>query len=287
MLIGAHESIAGGVHKAWERAFTDHCEALQIFVRTSRAWSAPALTEDVVVLWQAARKAASRKVRAVVAHGSYLVNLGTDDDELRRNSIATMLEELERCERLGIPSLIFHPGSHLGAGEDVGLKRIAARLDECLEATAGWSVKPTLENTAGQGTNLGYRFEHLRQILDQVREPDRVGVCFDTQHAFASGIDLSTEDGWESCWQRFDEIVGLDKLTSFHVNDSDKPLGSRVDRHANIGKGLIGEAAFARLMNDPRFAEVPGFLETPAERGPKPYAKEIRRMKRLRSKVGA
>jgi deoxyribonuclease-4 len=282
MLIGAHESIAGGVHKAWDRAFSDHCEALQVFVRTSRAWKAPPLTDESVRKWEASRKQARKKVRAVAAHGSYLVNFGTGDGELRRKSVATMLEELERCERLQIPSLIFHPGSHLGAGEDEGIKRIAARLDECLRATRGWQVRPTLENTAGQGTNLGYRFEHLRQILDQVSEPERVGVCFDTQHAFASGIDLTTQGGWDACWQRFDEVIGLDKLTSFHVNDSDKPLGSRVDRHANIGKGLIGTDTFARLMNDPRFDHLPGFLETPAERGPRPYGEEIRRMKLLR-----
>ncbi|MCP4870135.1 MAG: deoxyribonuclease IV [Proteobacteria bacterium] len=280
----AHESIAGGVHKAWTRAFDDHCEALQVFVRTSRAWAAPPLTDEIVAKWEESRHAARRKVKAVVAHGSYLVNLGTADEELRKKSMTTMLEELERCERLQIPSLIFHPGSHLGDGEDVGIKRIAERLSQCLEATDGYQVQPTLENTAGQGTNIGYRFDHLRQILDQVSEPERVGVCFDTQHAFASGIDISTESGWEACWQEFDEVVGLDKLTSFHVNDSDKPLGSRVDRHANIGKGLIGTDAFARLMTDPRFADVPGFLETPAERGKKPYSKEIRRMKRLRVK---
>ncbi len=284
MLIGAHESIAGGVHRAWDRAFADHCEALQVFVRTSRAWAAPPLTDEAVGLWEASRKAARKKVKAVVAHGSYLVNLGTNDAELERKSMATMLEELERCERLEIPALIFHPGSHLGDGEEAGIARIAARLDDCLKATAGYDVQPTLENTAGQGTNLGYRFEHLRAILDRVSEPERVGVCFDTQHAFASGLDISTEDGWEACWERFDEVVGLEKLTSFHVNDSDKPLGSRVDRHANIGAGQIGKAAFARLMNDERFSDVPGFLETPAERGKRPYAKEIRRMKLLRRK---
>jgi len=284
VLIGAHESIAGGVHKAWERAFADHCESLQVFVRTSRAWKAPPLTDEIVAAWAASRHAARRKVKAVVAHGSYLVNLGTADADLLDKSRATMLEELERCERLQIPALIFHPGSHRGDGEEEGVRRIAAALDGVLEATAGWRVKPTLENTAGQGTNVGYRFEHLRAILDRVSEPERVGVCFDTQHAFASGIDLRTEQGYEQCWADFDEQVGLDRLLAFHLNDSDRPLGSRVDRHANIGAGELGKGVFARLVNDPRFDNVPGCLETPADRGKKPYAREVRRLKLLREK---
>lgn len=283
MLIGAHESIAGGVHKAWGRARTDQCEALQVFVRNSRAWNAKPLDEETVSAWSGARAAVRHKVKAVVAHGSYLVNLSTADPGLADKSSRTMLEELERCERLGIPSLIFHPGSHLGDGDNVGIARIAAALDALLEATAGWRVQPTLENTAGQGTNIGWRFEHLAQILDSVSAPERVGVCFDTQHAFASGIDLRTDEGYEACWRRFDELVGLDKLVAFHLNDSDRPLGSRVDRHANIGQGEIGRELFGKLTADPRFADVPGFLETPADRGPKPYAREVRRLKLLRT----
>lgn len=285
MLIGAHESIAGGVHKAWERAFADHCEALQVFVRTSRAWNAPELTDQGVAAWQTARAAARRKVKAVVAHGSYLVNLATSSEELLDKSMGAMLDELERCERLGIESLIFHPGSHLGDGEEEGVRRIAAALDRVLRATAGWTVRPTLENTAGQGSNIGYRFEHLRAILDRVSEPERVGICFDTQHAFAAGIDLRSEEGYEACWTSFDEQIGLSRLHAFHLNDSDRLLGSRVDRHANIGKGELGLEVFRRLVNDPRFADVPGLLETPADRGNKPYSREVGRLKRLRAKA--
>ena len=284
MLIGAHESVAGGVSRAWSRAVDDGCEAVQVWVRSSRAWKSKPLARDEVDAWHAARAKAG-SVRAVVAHSSYLVNLATGDDALLARSLETMTDELERCEALGIGALVFHPGAHRGDGEEVGIGRVAAGLDELIRRTAGFSVKPCLENTAGQGTNLGWRFEHLAGILDRVAVPERVGVCFDTQHAFAAGHDLASADGWTEVWQRFDDRVGLHKLAAMHLNDSKTALGSRKDRHELIGEGELGLEPFRRLVNDPRFEHVPGLLETPAKEKVLPYRGEIALLKGLRAEA--
>lgn len=281
MLIGAHESVAGGVHRAWSRALDDGCEAMQVWVRSSRAWRSPPLREETVRAWSAARREAGQ-VRAVVAHSSYLVNPATADPELRRKSLDTLTDELERCERLEIPSLVMHPGSRGGANDDEGLDRIAATLDELHQRTAGFTTRICLENIAGQGTGLGWCWPHLAGILERATEPERLAVCLDTQHAFAAGHDLRDVEGQGAALRAFDAAIGLGRIAVMHLNDSKTGLGSRVDRHARIGEGELGTHAFALLVNDPRLAGIPGLLETPATEKVKPYAVEIALLKGLR-----
>jgi deoxyribonuclease-4 len=201
----------------------------------------------------------------VVAHDSYLINLASPKDPLWERSIAAFLDEMERCERLGLSHLVTHPGAHTGAGETWGIERIAAALKRILEKTDSYSVRIALETTAGQGSSLGHRFEHLRDILAQCGQPDRIVVCMDTCHVFAAGYDIRTEEGYAGVMEQFHDVVGLDKLEVFHFNDSKRPLGSRVDRHDHIGKGHIGKEGFRWFMNDPRLAHVPKLLETPKE----------------------
>jgi deoxyribonuclease-4 len=281
MLIGAHESVAGGVDRAWGRAVEDGCEAMQVWVRSSRAWKSPPLKEETVRAWNAARREA-RGVRLAVAHSSYLINPGTANPELRDKSLATLTDELERCERLGINSLVLHPGSHGGDGEEVGLDRVAATLDELHRRLPGITARICLENTAGQGTGLGWRWSHFAGLLDRVAAPERLGVCVDTQHAFASGHDLRSDEGWRATWAAVDEAVGLERVNVIHLNDSRTALGSRVDRHALIGEGELGVGVFERLVNDARFEATPGLLETPAKDKVKPYAVEIAMLQGLR-----
>lgn len=287
MLIGSHESVAGGFAKSLVRGEADGCEAIQVFAGANRSWKNKPLDPDDVAAFRAGLADGVRSgagVRSVIAHGSYLVNLAAPDEAIRAKGMACFREELDRCEELGIPWLVFHPGSPLTEPKEWGLATIAAGLDELLRASAGYSVGPAIENTAGQGAHVGSDFADLRVILDGVRAPERVGICFDTQHAFAAGWDLRTEEGYEQCFADVDEAVGLDRLVAFHLNDSKRDLGERVDRHENIGKGFLGEAPFARLVNDPRFAALPGVAETPADKANKkqPYAAEVRRLKSLR-----
>jgi deoxyribonuclease-4 len=199
----------------------------------------------------------------VIAHDSYLLNLGSPDGALRKRSIAAFIDELERCEILGVSNLVAHPGSHVGAGEDEGIKTIARSLDEVHTACPGYKVKVTLEITAGQGSNLGYRFEQIARMIDATKESDRLRVCFDTEHAFAAGYDIRTREGYERTFTEFDEQIGLGHLAAFHLNDSKKEFNSRVDRHEHIGKGHIGVEAFRLLLNDKRFWGLPMCLETP------------------------
>ena len=260
-LLGAHMSIAGGVHNALHAGDNIGCEAIQIFTKSSRQWAATPLTRDDVRAFKDAQTASS--IHAVVAHDSYLLNLGTPDRELRQKSIAAFVDELERCEVLGIPSLIAHPGAHTGAGERMGLRTIARSLDTVHRRCPNFKVKVALEITAGQGTNLGYRFEHIRKIIDDTKESDRLRVCFDTQHAFAAGYDIRTREGYEKTFTEFDQIIGVKLLAAFHLNDSKKELACRVDRHEIIGKGHIDVEPFRFLMNDKRFFGLPMCLETP------------------------
>jgi len=281
VLIGAHESVAGGVDRAWPRAVDDGCEAMQVWVRSSRAWASKPLEEETVQAWQTARRAAP-SVRAVVAHSSYLVNPGTADPELRDKTLATLTDELERCERLGIPSLVMHPGSAGGAAEAEGLDRIAAVLDDLHARLPGVAARICLENIAGQGTGLGWRWTQLAGILERVAQPERLGICLDTQHAFAAGHDLRTPAGQDEVLSAFDDAIGLERIAVVHLNDSKTQLGSRVDRHARIGEGELGVEAFGALVDDPRLAGVPALLETPATEKVRPYASEIALLKSLR-----
>lgn len=258
---GAHMSIAGGAHAAFRRAVEVGCDCFQVFVKNQRQWSAPVLTVEAVRLWEAARSRTG--LGPVVAHATYLINLASPDRALWRRSIHSYTDELRRCERLGIVGLVVHPGSHNGRGEGWGIRRIAAALNVIHARTEGSRTRTVLETTAGQGTGIGWRFEHLAGIISQTDAPHRIAVCVDTCHLFAAGYDLTTDAGYAETFQAFDRIIGLDRLLCFHMNDSKKPLGSRVDRHEHIDKGRLGRSAFRRLVNDPRFLGRPMILETP------------------------
>jgi len=259
LLIGAHMSIAGGAHLAFARGEETGCAAIQVFTKNASQWRGKPIAEEEAAAFRAAWKASP--IGPVIAHDSYLINLAATDEAMWRKSIAAFLDEMQRCALLGIPELVMHPGAHLGAGEEAGLQRLAAAFRQIF-AEAPPEVAVLLENTAGQGTCLGYRFEHLAEILERVPE-GRFGVCFDTCHAYAAGYDLATAEGFAAVMAEFDRRIGLERLCAFHLNDCKKGLGSRVDRHEHIGQGAIGEAGFAALMRDGRFAAVPKILETP------------------------
>ena len=260
-LLGAHMSIAEGVDKALLEGKKVDCDVIQIFTRSSRQWLAEPYSEEEVRNFR--KNQAETGIVTVIAHDSYLFNLGSPDTRLRKRSIRAFVDEMERCETLSIPYLIAHPGAHMGVGEEDGIKTIARSLDEIHAGCPGYKVRIALEITAGQGTSLGYRFEQIRDIIDATRESDRLRVCFDTEHAFAAGYDICTREGYEGTFFEFDEIIGLDLLAAFHLNDSKKEFHSRVDRHEHIGKGHIGLEAFRLLMNDLRFWGIPMCLETP------------------------
>jgi deoxyribonuclease IV len=263
-LLGAHMSIAGGVSEALIRGGHSGCECIQIFTKSSRQWASKPYAPQEVEAFKTAQAATG--ISIVVAHDSYLINLGAPDENLRKRSVAGFIDELERCELLGIPYLVAHPGAHVGAGEEAGIKTIARSIDEAHKACPGLNVKMALEITAGQGSNLGYKFEQMRSIFDAVKHNERLRLCFDTEHAFAAGYDLRTDEGYERTFAELDEFIGLERLAAFHINDSAKPFHSRVDRHEHIGKGHLGLEAFRHLLNDPRFAGLPMCLET--EPGP-------------------
>ena len=260
-LLGAHMSIAGGVGNAFLQGKKVACDAIQIFTKSSRQWASKPYSKEEIEQFHLNRKETG--IGAVIAHDSYLLNIGSPDAALRARSIAAFIDELERCEMLGVTNLVAHPGAHVGAGELDGIKTIAKSLDEVHKACPGYGVKVTLEITAGQGSNLGYRFEQIGNMIDATKESDRLRVCFDTEHAFAAGYDIRTRDGYERTFSEFDEVIGIELLAAFHLNDSKKEFNSRVDRHEHIGKGFIGIEAFRMLVNDPRFWGLPMCLETP------------------------
>lgn len=254
-------SIAGGVHTAVERALRAGCTTLQMFVKNNNQWNGKPITEEEAETYKAALSEA--RIGPVVVHDSYLINLCAVDDGILQRSRAALKDELDRCELLGVEYLNLHPGSHMGRGEEEGIARIAESLNVVHDQTRGYRVRSVLETTAGQGSAIGYRFEHLRSIIDAVESKERMAVCVDTCHIFAAGYDISNEQGYEETFRDFDAIIGLDRLVAFHVNDSKKGLASRVDRHEHLGKGTIGLNGFRYLMNDDRFRSVPKILETP------------------------
>ncbi|HUX75939.1 MAG TPA: deoxyribonuclease IV [Anaerolineae bacterium] len=259
--LGAHESIAGGLHRAFDRARSVGCDAVQIFVKSNRAWAVKPLTDEDVARFRA--KAEETGIQPVVGHASYLLNPGTPDETLWARSRDTLIVELERCEALGVPYLVLHPGSHVGAGEEVGLALVAQALGQVHAATPGFRTQILLETTAGQGTNLGYCFEHLAWLMDHAPEGGRLGVCLDTCHAFAAGYELRTPAGYTATMEAFDRTIGLEQLKAIHLNDCKGDLGSRKDRHEHIGQGCISLDGFRHVVNDPRLAGLPGLLETP------------------------
>jgi deoxyribonuclease-4 len=261
LLVGAHMSVAGGVHRAFERGESIGCTAMQIFVRNARQWDARPLPPEQVVLFAKERRRTG--IDRIVSHGSYLVNLASRDDALRRKSIAAVVEELERSELLELEGLVLHPGADDGGGEDDGLRRIAEGVDEVSRRTRGFRCRILLETAAGQGASLGWRFEQLARIRGAVKEPERVGWCLDTCHVFAAGYDLRTARAVRDTLDEFDRVCGADGLGAVHLNDSLVRLGSRRDRHAHIGEGAIGRAGFRALLRDARVRRVPVVLETP------------------------
>ncbi|HKY33240.1 MAG TPA: deoxyribonuclease IV [Candidatus Polarisedimenticolia bacterium] len=259
--IGAHASIAGGIDRAVERGAAAGCDVLQIFTKNSNQWRARPLGAGEIARFRELQSKTG--IAPVIAHDSYLINLASPDPTLHARSCQAFGEELDRCEALGIPALVAHPGAHMGAGEEAALARIAASLDALLAARPGHAVRVLLETTAGQGSCVGHRFEHLGSIMDRMVHGRRVGVCLDTCHVFAAGCDLRSEKGYHRTMAELDRAVGLGRVEAFHLNDSKKGLGSRVDRHEHIGQGALGVEAFRWLMNDPRFDGVPMVLETP------------------------
>jgi deoxyribonuclease IV len=277
-LLGAHVSTSGGVDKAPGNGKSLGCEAIQVFTRNQMQWRARALSAVEAVGFGEGIKECG--IQATVSHDSYLINLGSHEPVTLQKSLEAFADEIERCEQLGIPFLVFHPGSHVGVGEVAGLQRIIDSLNAVLGQRPKYKTQVLLENTAGQGSNLGYRFEHLAEILGKTQYPDRMGVCLDTCHLFASGYDLRTRSSYEATFDRFDAIVGLGRVRVFHLNDSKKSLGSRVDRHENIGKGELGLEPFRFLLNDPRFAALPMLLETPG--GDEAYRKDLKTLRSLK-----
>ncbi len=276
-LLGAHESVAGGLHLAFERILKVGGESLQIFSRNQRQWTPPPLRDEEVDLFKAAREKAGDMI--VASHGSYLVNLAANKKEVLEKSVVNFSLELERCGRLGIPYVVLHPGSHGGDGVEAGLERFVRGLDRAIDR-GGQQVMVLAETTAGQGTSLGAGFEELAYILGNTRYPELVGVCVDTCHIFAAGYELRTAEGYAATMASLEEQIGLGKVKLFHVNDSKKPLGSRVDRHEHIGKGEIGLDGFRHLMRDARFAHLPMTLETPKGES---LAEDVKNLAVLRS----
>lgn len=260
--IGAHVSAAGGVANAPIRAHEIGATGFALFTKNQRQWTAKPLTEEDIIGFKQACKTYNYPMEAVMPHDSYLINLGHPEKAGLKKSKNAFLDELQRCEQLGIQKLNFHPGSHLKKiSEKECIKVIADSINEALDQTS--FVKAVIENTAGQGTNMGYRFEHLAEMIERVDQKERVGVCIDTAHAFAAGYDVSTTDGFEDTFHQFEQIVGFNKLMGMHLNDSKKALGSKVDRHESLGDGLIGWTPFKMIMKDSRFDGIPLILETP------------------------
>ncbi len=261
MLFGAHESIAGGVHKAIERGKAATCDVIQIFNKSNSQWRAVPLKPDDVERYF--RLQEELAVRVATSHTSYLINIASPDSALNQKSYNSLREEMGRCNLLRIPNLVLHPGSHVGSGEEVGLNRAAENLNRLFDGLTDNRCTLLLETTAGQGSNLGYKFEHLAFLIDRVDDKEHIGVCMDTCHIFAAGYPLADPGEYRETMKQFDEIVGLDRLRIIHMNDSKMPLGSGRDRHEHIGQGQIGIEAFRNLVNDRRLKKVPMILETP------------------------
>lgn len=260
-LLGSHMSIAGGYYKAVDAAAAAGCDCVQVFTKNNNQWQGKPLTDADCEAFQTALT--EKKITHPISHNSYLINLGSPDDELWKKSIDAMVIELQRAEALGIPYVVAHPGSFTTSSEEAGIKRIAKGIDEVHKQTKKIESQILLETTAGQGSNLGWRFEQLAAIIDKTKDPDRIGVCFDTCHVFAAGYPMQEKKDYLATMRELDKAVGVDRVKAFHLNDSLKPFGSRKDRHAAIGEGEMGLEPFRHLMNDRRFKKTPMYLETP------------------------
>ncbi|MDH3364674.1 MAG: deoxyribonuclease IV [Thermoplasmata archaeon] len=277
MLLGAHIPVSGGVYKAPERGRALTCDCMQIFSKNQMQWNAKPLSDEDSQKFRSGIEA--NGIVETVIHDSYLINLASPDEALLRKSREAFLDEMSRAKKLGVRYLIFHPGAHVGSGEQIGIKKIAESLNWARAEFDSSEVNLLLETTAGQGSVLGHSFEQLARIIDLLDEPKSAGVCFDTCHAYAAGYDVRTPKGYEKTMSQLDDVLGVAKLKAMHLNDSKGKLGSRVDRHEEIGKGHIGLDGFRNLMNDQRFENVPMVLETPG--GEKRYAQELKTLRAL------
>ena len=274
---GAHVSASGGVENAVSNAQSIGATAFALFTKNQRQWVAPALTPQQIDTFRKAMESAGYGAHQVLPHDSYLINLGHPDEDGLEKSRESFFEEMRRCELLGLDRLNFHPGSHLKRIDEEGsLRRIAESINMALERTSG--VTAVLENTAGQGSNLGFKFEHLAYIIDHIEDKSRVGVCLDTCHSFAAGYDLRTREACNATFAEFERVVGFKYLRGMHLNDAMRPLGSRIDRHSPLGEGEIGWECFRYIASDPRFDNIPLVLETPDESR---WAEEIAQLKSI------
>jgi len=280
MPLGAHMSIAGGIYKAMERGQSIGCESIQIFTKNPRQWAARQLSDEDVLLFKQHREETG--IHPIVAHDSYLINLASPKEELWHKSLESFAGELDRCGRLGIPYLVMHPGSHGIDGVEMGLQRVAEAFDLLFERSSGEAIMVLLETTAGHKHSLGSSFEQLARIIELVERKERLGICFDTCHAFAAGYELRTRQGYERTFKELDQAVGLSRLKAFHLNDSKQDLDSHVDRHEQIGKGYLGLEPFRMILNDPRFRGLPMLLETPKG---KDMAEDVENLAVLRSLI--
>jgi len=277
LLLGAHMSIDGGVYRAIERARAIGCTATQMFVKNNMQWFARPLTREEIHRFL--DHVQRGELGSIFAHANYLINLAATNPQFHANSLRALAEELTRADQLELPFLVLHPGAHLGAGEEAGLAKIARAIDCVFAKIPKVKTRIALETTAGQGSCLGEKFEHLACIIENVREPERLCVCLDTAHVFAAGYEIGNESGVKRTFREFDRVIGLSRLTAIHVNDSKTPRGSRVDRHEHIGKGKIGLSAFRFIMRDRRFRKIPKVLETPKG---KDLAEDVENLKTLR-----
>jgi deoxyribonuclease-4 len=280
-LLGAHLSIAGGCYKAVEAAVSFGMDTVQLFTKNNNQWRGKPLTDEDVRLFRDAFERSG--LRIPCAHDSYLINLASPDPALWQKSRDAFVDELERAEALGLAGVVMHPGAFVTGTEEAGLDRIVAALDDACRRTSGFRTEVWLELTAGQGTNLGYRFEHLAYVIERVRFPERMGVCIDTCHLLAAGYPLATAGEYEATLGQLDAVIGLGRVRAFHLNDSKRELGSRVDRHEHIGEGCLGLEPFQRILNDPRLDHLPMYLETKKEQrdGEEMDAVNLRRLRAL------
>lgn len=282
-LIGAHMSIEGGVHFAIQRGESIGCKTIQLFTKNNTRWNAPPLEEEESRIFR--ELSSKTNILPIIAHSSYLINLSAQDKKVLIRSHYALMDEMLRCEMLGIKHIVIHPGYHGGAGIEQGLKKIALSIDMVYEKLPNIDVSITLETTAGQGTSIGFRFEHLREVIDNSNYKEKISVCIDTAHIFEAGYDIRSYDKYNETMNEFCEIIGLKNLKVIHINDSKTTLGSNVDRHEHIGKGKIGIDAFSFIMNDKRLANIPKILETPKGEDLKEDIENIDILKNLVDKI--
>jgi deoxyribonuclease-4 len=267
MRLGAHMSVSDGKYMAIERGISINCETIQMFIRNVRGWKSKPLDQKEIDQFLDYKSKFAKELWPLFSHNSYLINLATSEEEKLKKSYEAMLDELIKAEQLQLDFVVIHPGTYNYEDENEtkksGLKRIAQQINKLFSDTKESKVKILLETVAGQGHNLGRKFHHLKDIIDQIKSKDRIGVCFDTCHSFASGYDFTTKQKYNAMWNEFDNIISIKYLCAFHLNDSEKELGSRVDRHVHIGQGKIGKEPFGFFLNDDRFVDLPGVLETP------------------------